>query len=276
MGKLILCSGERTTKPFGFQSGGVRLYSIEELCFFLYHHVYLIEEEMIGEELLDWIDLELKLPERASKLRQLKKQRADLKTLITVIMCSSDYYTEAEIKGMLKILDRSLGMSPMKRMWLKADNYLKNGSFLEAEAAYEKLLHSKDAIELSPEEYGDIYHNLAVTKANLTGLMEASKYFWQAFERNRKEESLKQYLYSLKLTHADQELIDKCSVYQVSSEAINLIFEELNAFEEQAYSSKQMKELNLIKELKEQQQSEQYYKRREEMIMSWKMKLRQL
>lgn len=276
MGKLILCSGERTNKPFGFQSGGVRIYSIEELCFFLYHHVYLIEMEMIGEELFDWIELELKLPERANKLRQLKKQHADLKTLITVIMCSSDYYTEAEIKGMLKILDQSLGMSKVKRMWLKADNFLMNGRFLEAEVEYEKLLHSKDVIELSPEEYGDIYHNLAVTKANLTGLMEASKYFWQAFERNHKEESFKQYLYSLKLTHADQEFTDKCSEYQVSSEVINHIKDELNIFEDQAYSSKQMKEHNEIKELKEQQQNEQYYKRREEMIMSWKLKLRQL
>ncbi|MFT4145738.1 MAG: hypothetical protein QM644_14895 [Mobilitalea sp.] len=276
MGKLILSSGERTNKPFGFQSGGIRIYSIEELCFFLYHHVYLIEEEMIGEELFDWIELELKLPERASKLRVLKKQHADLKTLITVIMCSSDYYSEAEIKGMLKILDRSLGMSPMKRKWIKADNYLKNGQFLEAEAEYEKLLHAKAAIELSPEEYGDIYHNLAVVKANLTGLTEASKYFWQAFERNRKEESLKQYLYSLKLTHADQELLDKCSEYQVSSEVINHIMEELHAFEEQANSSKQMKDLYKIRELKEQQENEEYYKRVEEMIMSWKLKLRQL
>ena len=124
MGKLILCSGERTKRPYGFTSTGIRIYSIEELCYYLYHHVYMIDEDMFSDDLLDWIEMELKLTERARMLKNLKKQKSDLKTMVTVVLCSADYYTEHEIKVMLKLLDDMIGMPSIKRSCIKANNYL--------------------------------------------------------------------------------------------------------------------------------------------------------
>ncbi len=276
MGKLILCSGARTKRPYSFPSSGIRVYSIEELCHFLFHHIYLIEEELFSDALIDWIQTELKLPERAEKLRQLKKHHADTKTMVTVILCSADYYTEYEIKSYLKELDTIAGMPIIKRKCIKANNYLKQRQFKEAEAEYEKLSESTEAIELTPEDYGDILHNLAVAKIHTVGVRTAAELFEQAYIRNNKEESLRQYLTAIYLIGMEELYLNKLEEYQVS-EALRLNIEGMiQAKKEEAKQSSLMIELHNIKQLKLTGNMNEYYQRIEELIEGWKIQIRQM
>ena len=274
MSKLILCSGTRTNIPYGFSVTGSRVYSIEELCYYLYHHIDLIEEDIFCEALFDWIDKKLMLPDRAEKLRNLKQQKADVKALITVIMCSADYYTETEIKGMLKILDEYNGMSRFKRSRIKADGFLTQRMYREAAAEYGRLLEGKYEEELAPEEYGDILHNLAVAKLHISGLKEASKYFLQAYERNSREESLKQYLYALKLNGEEEQYLNKLSKYQVSDELKQNIEDFIAAKRRIIDASKPMEEFLNLKQKKEKGQMLEYYVKAGEILEAWKAEIR--
>lgn len=276
MGKLILCSGSRTKRPYVFNSSGIRVYSIEELCYFLYHHVYLLEEEMFGEALFDWIDTELKLTDRAEKLRLLNKQKADMKTIVTVILCSADYYSEQEIKALLKTLDEIVGMPYIKRNCVRAGCYLRNGQYAEAAAEYERIINSKEAADLTPEEYGNLFHNLAVAKVHITGLKEAVELFCQAYERNHREESLRQYLYTLQLCHDDSLYTEKAEEYQISRELDNQIREFLEQKEKEASDSEMMLEIKNLRKWKDQGQISEYYRKCSEIIDSWKTKVRQI
>ncbi|HPU63676.1 MAG TPA: hypothetical protein PK304_05940, partial [Mobilitalea sp.] len=154
MGKLILCSGRRTDRPYVLPDSGERIYSIEELCYYIYNNIYSIEEAMFTASLIDWIGKELGLAERAEKLYNLKKQGADLKTLITVVLCSADYYTESEIKKLISVIDEIRAMPSARRRYLKANSYLKRKLYSEAAAEYESLLVSEDAVNLDPKSYG--------------------------------------------------------------------------------------------------------------------------
>ncbi|MBB2182098.1 hypothetical protein H0486_04320 [Lachnospiraceae bacterium MD1] len=274
MGKLILCSGERTNKPYLFTSSGIRVYSMEELCYYIYHHVYYVDEEMISDTLIDWIDTELKLTERAAKLKQLKQMNADLKTLVTVIMCSADYYTEYEIKSLLKLLDEITDMPFIKRKCLKAGFSLKSGNYHEAAAEYERILNSQEAALLSPEEYGDLYHNLGVAKAHTTGLLEAAELFCQAYERNHREESLKQYLYALLLSGRQELFQEKRREYFISAELEQELVDRLDQWKDEANSTALLQELIQMKEEREQG-SQNLYQRAKELAASWKERVRQ-
>ena len=44
------------------------IYSIEELCYYLYHNIYLLDETIINEHLCDWIKNELGLLKLYQKL----------------------------------------------------------------------------------------------------------------------------------------------------------------------------------------------------------------
>lgn len=274
MGKLILCSGKRTNKPYLFTSSGIRVYSMEELCYYIYHHVYYVDEEMISDTLIDWIDTELKLTDRAAKLKQLKQINADLKTLVTVIMCSADYYTEYEIKSLLKLLDEITDMPFIKRNCLKAGYSLNNGNYHEAAAEYERILNSQEAALLSPEEYGDLYHNLGVAKAHTTGLLEAAELFCQAYERNHREESLKQYLYALLLSGRQDQFQEKRREYFISAELEQELMNRLDQWKDEANSTALLQELIQMKEEREQG-SQNLYQRAKELAASWKERVRQ-
>ena len=275
MGKIILCSGSRTTKPYVFPNTGTRIYSIEELCYYIYQHIYFIEEELFTDALLDWIGIELKLKERADKLKQLKQSKADLKNLITVILCSADYYSENEIKGIIKIIDDLSRMTPLKKRSLRASNYFKLYQYVEAAKEYEIILNSKDANELTPKEYGDILHNLAIAKVHTNGITDAMNIFKEAYVRNQNIESLKQYLYACKLMNDDilfKEEADKYLVDQSIREELERYLEKLNIETEEW---EEWKRIQYIKNQKEEGRVNVYYQKIGETIDSWKVKIRQ-
>lgn len=274
MGKLILCSGVRTNRPYTFSLSGIRMYSMEELCYFLYNHVYMIEEDLFSYALFDWIDLELGLKDRAEKLRQLRKHNADIKTMVTVILCSTDYYSENDIKGLLRALDDVIGMSQIKRKCIKAGSHIKNRQYLQAAKEYEKIINSKDAIELSPEEYGDVYHNLAVAKAHITGLKEASGLFSQAYERNHRQESLISYLFTLHLCSNEDAYRQKLIEYQVGPELENEIAEYMAKKDEEAKQTELMFQIEQLKKLKARGKMSECYNKAIELIEDWKTQAR--
>ncbi len=275
MGKLILCSGMRTDRPYVFSATGTRIYSMEELCFYLCQHVYMLEEDLFCDSLFDFIDMELKLPERADKLRHLKKQNADIKTIVTVILCSTDYYTEYEIKNVLKILDEVIGMPMIKRNCVRAASYLRDGQYSTAAVEYMKIINSKDAVQLTPEEYGDLYHNLAVARVHITGLKEASKLFCQAYERNQREESLRQYLYTLWMCSNEKAYADKAEEYQIGAELDYQIREFMEKTQGEAAESENVRQVKQLSERKAQGKMSEFYHESGAIIEIWKDKVRQ-
>lgn len=274
MGKLILCSGVRAKIPYQITQMGIRIYSMEELCYCLYRHVYLIDETIFSDALFDFIDIELKLPERAEKLRLLKKQSSDIKTMVTVILCGTDYYTEQEIKALLKTLDDVIGMPMVKRSCVKAGNYLKECQYAKAAEEYERIINSKEAAVLTPEEYGDLYHNLGVARVHITGLKEAIKLFHEAYERNHSEESLIQYLLALRIGNHEDEYKKRAEEYQIEPELNDRIQDYLNEISNKAKEADIMKEIDDIRMLSQENQ-EEFYMRTRELITLWKNGVRQ-
>jgi len=269
-GKMILCSGIRALRPYYFVAGCIRVYSIEELCYYLYNYIYMIDEIGLGDELFDWIGTELNLPERADRLRQLFRQKADLKTIITVILCSADYYTEKEIKTVIRLIDDILKMPIIKRRCLKAADLLKKESYAEAAREYEQIIHSDEAADLTPEEFGDIYHNLAVAKAHTTGVKEASRLFLEAYERNNRDESLRQYLYSLLLMGDTEQFRKKIEEFGLNKELEKSLLEYVRIKAEEATLTDEYKRLMQLSVLKEQSDPESFYKKAKAIINEWK------
>jgi len=276
MGKLILCSGLRTKRPYVFTASGSRIYSIEELCYYLYNHVYLIDEGIFTDSLIDWIGTELKLTLRAEKLKHQMLLGADLKTLVTVVLCSADYYTESEIKGLLKMLDEIIGMPHIKRNLIKANNLLMNNQFNEAILEYERLLETTEATDLTQVEYGDIYHNLAVAKLHIVGLKDASEIFFRAYELNLREESLRQYIFSVKASFSPQILEEKAKEHQIDPELLQRIINEIEQIKNEVQDNDMMNEINQLKACKINGRINEFYTKADEMIDSWKATIRQI
>lgn len=274
MGKLIICNGKQATRPYYIKLTNSRIYSIEELCYFLYHNIDMIDEDFFQESLITWISEELNLTERADKLLELVKADAGLKDLVVCILCSADYYTEPEIKQLLREMDEAAMMTPLELKKKKADNYLRYRQFTEAAVEYETILDGKEVVNLSSEEYGNLLHNLAVVQINTVGVSVATENFKQAYERNRNPESLKQYLYALILSKQDEKFIDEATSYGMTKESQMQLQMDIDSMNWEAESSDAYKEINELLECKQSGKINQYYQMTEDLIGSWKQRFR--
>ena len=61
MGGYILCQIKRASMPYYIENISTNIYSIEELCYYFYHNIYLLDETILNEHLCDWIRKELGL-----------------------------------------------------------------------------------------------------------------------------------------------------------------------------------------------------------------------
>jgi tetratricopeptide (TPR) repeat protein len=274
MGKLIICNGKQSETPFYLKITNTKVYSIEELCYYIYHNVDILNEDFFGESFIRWLKEDLNLEDRACKLSEIKNKGGTLKEIVVSILCSCDYYTESEIKEYIHRLDELVKLSPYEKLKKKADNYLKYRQFAEAALAYEKILDGEEVKSLSSEEYGNILHNLAIIKLHMVGIAEAAGGFKEAYERNKNPESLKQYLMALKLSKQERIFMEEANAYGVADASIDGMSDEIRISLEEAKQTQEYKIMETFQECRQNGRINQLYRIADELINRWKQEFR--
>ena len=59
MGNLILCHDRHAAHPYEITRIHCRIFTIEELCYYLCNNLYLIDYTIMNGQLCDWLDEEL-------------------------------------------------------------------------------------------------------------------------------------------------------------------------------------------------------------------------
>ena len=93
MGKFILCTGKLAEEPLHFPLTNCDVYSIEELCYYLYENIYTIMEETFNRKMVVWLKEQLEMPEMADKLEQMIENKNSMTDIVVSLLCCSDYYT---------------------------------------------------------------------------------------------------------------------------------------------------------------------------------------
>ena len=68
MGSLILCHKKRAKQPYMITRVHIRIYTIEELCYYICNNLYLIDYTLMNRQLCEWIREELHMWELADQL----------------------------------------------------------------------------------------------------------------------------------------------------------------------------------------------------------------
>lgn len=275
MGKLIMCSGKIAKHPIKMKSTNTLIYSMEELCYYIYHNIDTIAEDLICDDLIPFMRDELGLEERALFIEKLIYNKASLKDIIVSIFCSADYYSEEEIKHFLAQMDAFLSLGLPQRKKRHADYCFKDGQYSQALREYQMLLNSKESQELSHCEYGDVLHNIAVIEARSGAFLIAAKRFLDAYERNERKESLKQYLYALKFGKQEEKFNRELNHLLENQKSLyDEIEKELYHVLETEEFSEACQELRILKDLNGQEQTEEYHKVSNHIIENIKQRYR--
>ena len=98
MSGYILCQTKRAKLPYFIENISTNVYSIEELCYYLYHNLYLIDQTIMNEGLCSWIQEELELPALAAKLRSKISKFASAEDIVYPVFKEINYLTYEELK----------------------------------------------------------------------------------------------------------------------------------------------------------------------------------
>lgn len=232
MGSLILCHKKKARQPYEITRIHRKIYTIEEFCYYLCNHLYLIDYTVMNEAVCDWLEEELELKELADNLRHLLEQNSSIEQFVITILAYSSIYTTAELKQMQEILDKLKNQKPIEKQKYKADNLLESGSVKSAIMVYQEIIHGDRDESVDGKFYGKVYGCLGAAYGRLFLYEEAAKMYEAAFQICEEESMLKAYLYACYKYMTEDEyrgLLQKSQVYQGIDEWMQEKIEELES-----------------------------------------------
>lgn len=275
MGKFILCAGPLAKKTYHFDLTNTNIFSLEELGYYLYHNIYTISLKDFGQEFFDWVQYDLNREDLAKKWSGILQKSQDIKDIVISILCATDYFSKLEIESMVKTIDMINGLSPIGKKKIKADNFLRYHDYENAAKEYEQIICQDAADQFSAYEFGNMLHNLAVSHIRLKVYDRAEKELKEAYSLNKKEESLKEYLFLLKLQRKEQDYSSEILNYGISQEKAEEYKNELDSVLLAAENTTEYKKIAKLPKLKEEGKVGEYYYTIDTMIFNWKQKYKQ-
>ena len=191
MSKVWICQGTTADIPFFLEDLKVNLYSFEELCYYLYQNIEILEGTFFDEKLLLWIEEELALTELCEELRNGIQQGKNSFWCLKKLLWESGYYTKKELEHIEKNVMQVERVGPEERGRLKADKMLRNGKYKSAIWEYRKLLKQEQMESMLESK---IWHNMGTAYAGLFLFARAEECYEKAYTMGRMEESRQQYL----------------------------------------------------------------------------------
>jgi len=268
MGKVILCVGRYAEIPYYLESGGVRIYSVEELCYFLRENALLLDAEIMKPELAEWLKSECELPELAKEMKRYLKEKKTLNEYVGLIMNSIHYCTEAEWKEMDRLLTESRDWNSDERIKGRTDYHFHKGKYLYALLGYENLYH--EIKEKDSELSAKILHNLGTVYAKLFLFEVAASYYKQAYDQGAGESSYFSYLAANRMYMTEPEYVDFAARQEGRHADLLTLEKRVEAFQAEYTSSDMKKQLDELAEWKNSQKMAEYYHRMEQMVADGK------
>jgi len=227
MSSLILCHKKKARCAYEIARVHRRIYTIEELCYYLCNHLYLVDYTIMNEKLCDWLAEELELIELSDHLRSMLDQDASMEQFVVAVLEYSSIYTTAELQQIQDVLDRLKNQRPIEKQKYKADNLLESGSVKSAIIAYQEILHGERDESIDGKFYGKVYGCLGAAYGRLFLYEEAAKMYEAAFQICEEKSMLQAYLYACRKYMNSEEymtLLQKSQIYQtVHSELVQTI-----------------------------------------------------
>ncbi len=206
---LRLLEGKDAPHPFFHESIATRLYTLEELCYFMESSLYLVDSSWINEELFSWMEEELSLAPLADDLRQVQQETHDPFAVAERIFQDSDLYSPTEFLSLCSLLKQMRGKTKVERRKMSGDLFLEEKHYRQAAYIYLELLKEKESPEMTGTLKGNICHNLGVIYARMFLFAEAAEYFQRAYQLRKSTVSRDAYLFAMNFISDDRPMNEK-------------------------------------------------------------------
>ena len=196
MGSLILCHDRHAAQPYEITRIHCRIFTIEELCYYLCNNLYLIDYTIMNEQLCSWIGEELGMEGLASDLRDVLRLRGSVEKFVLTILKTSKIYREPEMIRIQNVLEHLKNQKDIERQKFKGDNLLESGEVEEAIIVYQAILNEEKDETVDEKFYGRIYAGLGAAYGRLFLYQESARMYDRAYQICQDKALIKPYLYA--------------------------------------------------------------------------------
>ena len=144
MSSYILCQVKRASMPYYIENISTNIYSIEELCYYFYHNIYLLDETILNEHLCDWLRKELGLEKLYKRLYKVLEDGLGTSEFILAVFKEINYLTHKEFKELNEKLNLLELQPVVLREKKKGDYLVENKMYVNAIRIYENALQKED------------------------------------------------------------------------------------------------------------------------------------
>lgn len=227
MGSLILCHKKRAKRPYEISRIHMRIYTIEELCYYICNNLYLIDHMIMNRRLCDWLEDELGLSDMAESLRRELDQNAPLSDFVLTILKGSIIYAPLEITKIQNLLEQLQNQKEVEKAKYKADTLLKAGEYASAILVYQSVIHKEWDDSVPKTFYGRIYACMGTAYGCQFLYEEAAAMYREAYQICEEADILKAYLYCCQKCLPEEEYVKMLSGNPIFLSMSSFIREEI-------------------------------------------------
>lgn len=144
MSGYILCQVKRAKLPYYIENISINIYSIEELCFYFYHNIYLLDSTILNEELCFWIRDQLGLKKLADNLyKHLDDDDMKVGDFILPVFKEINYLSLEEFRKLNQQIQQLAKEPEVLRQKRKGDYLMEHGKYVNAIKVYQKALRQE-------------------------------------------------------------------------------------------------------------------------------------
>lgn len=233
MGSLILCHKKRAKQPYEITRVHMRIYTIEELCYYLCNNLYLIDYTIMNRQLCDWLSDELELLRLAEELRTGLDENCSVEQFVTTILKESTIYSTFELNKIQNVLEHLKNQKDVEREKYKADSLFNSGEYATAILVYQSIVNKEWDDSVEKAFYGRIYACLGASYGRIFLYEEAARMYQEAYRICEDNDILKAYLYSCYRAFPEEQYVKMLSGNPVYLSMDSLLKEEMKRLRKQ-------------------------------------------
>ena len=220
MGALLLCNRPIAAMPYYIEALSLNIYSLEEVCYVIEHHPFLMDEGFFDDDLILWIEREVGEGELAEQLRQALRKEQGITKLVELILNTTGYLTYEAGMRILSQIREMQHKTVFERRKMRADRYVENKKYINALLEYRRILQMEEECKKNPVVCGNIWHNQGTVFARLFLFREARECFEMAYQYHMNPESIYEAMAACRYLGEDEELMKLAVKYGIDEQEV--------------------------------------------------------
>lgn len=239
-----LCQTKLAETPYYIENISTNIYSLEELCYYIYNNIFLLDATIINEGLCEWLRDELGLKKLYACLCKELEENHSLGDFLLPIFKEINYLTHQEFKVFNNQLVRLEHEPQIGREKLKADYLVENHKYVNGIKVYKAILVQTKGSRLGGQFIGEVYYNMGCAYMHMFQYEDALDCFEQAYECLPEAHILKAYLTCCYITKPYARYQQLSEQLHVSEEIQTAVEERVKKVRESVPLEKKLNEID--------------------------------